>query len=68
MIIEKVAVGIRRVVVWKFLNKRLYSFFFGTIVIEFFSQRCESIVQGIAMSKLIIFLDNVARLQSKVAV
>ena len=71
MIIEKVAVGIRRVVVWKFFNKRLYSLLFGALVIdslEFLLQRCESIVQGVAMSEFILFFDNVARMQSKVAV
>ena len=66
MIVEEVAIGVRRVVVGKLIAECLDTFFLGTVVVELFLQRCKSVMQSIAMCELVLLLDNVARFQCQI--
>lgn len=62
MISEEVTVWVRGVIVGEFLAESLDSLLFGAAIVELFLQGHEGIVQGVAVSKVVLFLDDVTGL------
>lgn len=59
---EEVSVWVRGVIVGEFIAESLDTFLFGAAIIELFLQGHEGIVQGVAVSKVVLFLDDVTGL------
>lgn len=59
MISEEGTVWVRGVIVGEFLSESLDSFLFGAVIVEFLLQGHEGIMQGVAVSEVVLFLDDV---------
>jgi len=60
MVSEEGAVWVRGVVVGEFFAESLDSLLFCAVIVEFLLQGRESIVQGVAVGEIVLFLDDVA--------
>lgn len=60
MISEEVSVWVRGVIVGEFLAESLNSLLFGAVIVEFFLQGREGVMQSVTVGKVVLFLDDVA--------